>query len=57
MGVVEGGGAVDAGVVADVVAVPVGGEAFGVVGDGMLPSLESYECIEKSRVWEWWWRE
>lgn len=54
MGVVGGRGTVDAGVAAHVGAVPAGGEVLGVVGDGVLPSLESYVGIEESRVWDRW---
>lgn len=53
MRVVRGRGAVDAGVAADVGAVPVGGEVLRVVGDGVLQSLKGYEGIEKSRVWDY----
>lgn len=56
MGVVGGGGAVDARVAAHVGAVPAGSDVLGVVGDGVLPSLEGYVGIEESRVWEWGWR-
>lgn len=62
VGVIGGGGAVDAGIVADVGAVPVGGEVGGVGGHGAFPSLESGVGFEESRVrekrrrWQWGWR-
>ncbi|CAL9066762.1 unnamed protein product [Musa banksii] len=42
VGVVEGGRAVHAGVVAHVRAAPVLGEALGIRGDGVLPCLQSH---------------
>lgn len=49
--IVERRRAVNAGVSADVMAVPVSGEALGIICDCMFESLKSYECIEESRVW------
>ena len=58
VGVVEGGGAENAGVVADVGAIPIGSEVRWVFSDGMFPSLESGVGLKKSGVREKWrrWR-
>lgn len=54
VGVVEGGGAENAGVVANVGAIPIGSEVSWVCSDGMFPSLESDISLKKSGVGEKW---
>lgn len=54
VGVIGCRSTVDAGVVANVRAVPIGGELVGVGSHGMFPCSEGYVGLLESWVWHQW---